>query len=167
MIRVLGIDSAFAKCGWALVERDGVRERLIAHGVLKAVDGEVVGEFAGRMATGSLTIDVVVIEDCYLDETERRNVDTLKVLARLVGRWQQAFEALGLSTTLVMADVWQRFLLTGLMPRQAKREARKAAAKTWARATFKEALGSDESDAVGLAVYWVRKRAFADKCAVA
>lgn len=163
MIRVLGIDSAFAKCGWALVERDGVRERLIAHGVLKAVDSDVVTEFSGRMATGNRTIDVVVIEDCYLDE----NVDTVKLLSRLVGRWQQAFEALGLSTHLVLADVWQRFLLTGLMPRQAKREARKEAAKTWARATFKEALGSDESDAVGLAVYWVRKRAFADKCAVA
>jgi Holliday junction resolvasome RuvABC endonuclease subunit len=88
---VLGIDSAPSCTGWALVERDGDRERLIAHGLLRSVDHDVVNEFAGRIAMGDLPVDVVVIEDVYLD----KNVDTVKVLSRLVGRWQQAFEPMG------------------------------------------------------------------------
>jgi Holliday junction resolvasome RuvABC endonuclease subunit len=154
---VLGIDSAFARTGWALVERDGAKERLIAHGILDAVDYEVVSEFAGKMATGALTIDVVVIEDAYLGV----NVDTLKALSRLVGRWQQAFEVLGLSTRLVMADVWQRGVLKGLMSTSTAREGRKRAAQIWAKATFAEALGEDEADAVGIATFEIRQRAFA------
>jgi hypothetical protein len=160
---VLGVDSAPSKCGWALVERDGARERLIAHGILHSVDHEVVGEFAGRMATASLTIDVVVIEDAYLD----KNVDTVKVLSRLVGRWQQAFEGLGLETQLVMADVWQRGILAGpLMPAVgATRATRKKAAKIWAQATFGESLDENEADAAGLATYGLRHRVFRRRAA--
>jgi Holliday junction resolvasome RuvABC endonuclease subunit len=158
---VLGVDSAFTRTGWALLERDGPKERLIAHGLLEACDAEVVGGFAHRMATGQLAINVVVIEDAYLD----KNVDTVKSLSRLVGRWQQAFEVLGLRTRLVMADVWQRGLLTGLITGKTEREGRKRAAQIWAKATFGEALHTDEADAVGLAVWQLRQRAFTERVA--
>jgi hypothetical protein len=117
----------------------------------------VVTEFSGQMATRGPTIEVVAIEDAYLGE----NVDTLKTLARLVGRWQQAFEALGLETRLVMADVWQRGILMGLISRTSGREARKKAAAVWARATFGTILGPDEADAAGLATWELRQRGFA------
>jgi Holliday junction resolvasome RuvABC endonuclease subunit len=158
---VLGIDSAPSCSGWALVERDGNRERLIAHGLLYTVDHEVVNEFAGRIAMGALTVDVVVIEDVYMD----KNVDTVKVLSRLVGRWQQAFEALGLSTRLVMADIWQRGMLTGLIAAGTKRDGRKKAAKLWAQATFAETLDENEADAAGIATWEIRQRAFAERAA--
>ena len=161
MTIVLGIDSAFTRTGWALLEREGPKERLIAHGLLEACDAEVVGGFAHKMATGPLTIGMVVIEDAYLDQ----NVDTLKSLSRLVGRWQQAFEVLGLRTRLVMADVWQRGLLTGLISGKTEREGRKRAAQIWAHATFGEALHTDEADAVGLAVWQLRHRAHAQRVA--
>lgn len=163
MTIVLGVDSAFTRTGWALVEREGPKERLIAHGLLEACDAEVVGGFAHKMATGPLGPDIkmVVIEDAYLD----MNVDTLKSLSRLVGRWQQAFEVLGLRTRLVMADVWQRGLLTGLITGKTERDGRKRAAQIWAHATFGEALHTDEADAVGLAVWQLRQRAFAQRIA--
>ena len=154
---VLGVDSAFSRTGWALVEREDRRERLIAHGILEACDADVVSEFAGKMATGPLTIHTVVIEDAYLAE----NVDTLKALCRLVGRWQQAFEVLGLRTRLVMADVWQRGILLGLIGARSEREERKRAAQLWAKATFGEVLHSDEADAAGIATWQIRQRAFA------
>lgn len=154
---VLGIDSAFHKAGWALVERSGPGEVLIGHGVLRAVDWEVVSEFSGRMAHGQpIAIDVVVIEDAYLD----KNVDTVKALSRLVGRWQQAFEALGVTTRLVMADVWQRAILTGLITGAANRQARKKAAQIWAKATYHKALSEDEADAAALATFEMRQRRF-------
>jgi Holliday junction resolvasome RuvABC endonuclease subunit len=155
----LGIDSAFTRTGWALVEREGAKERLIAHGLLEACDADVVGAFAHRMATGQLAIDIVVIEDTYLGE----NVDTLKSLSRLVGRWQQAFEALGLKTRLVMADVWQRGILMGLITGKTEREGRKKAAQIWANATFGEALPSDSADAAGIITWHLRQRAFAKR----
>jgi hypothetical protein len=154
---VLGVSSAFKRTGWALVERDGPKERLIAHGTLDAVDHEVVSEFAGKMATGKLAIDTVVIEDVYLGD----NVDGLKALCRLVGRWQQAFEGLGLETRLLMKDVWQRGVLAGLVSSGSPRESRRKAVSLWAKATFAEALGSEQGDAAGLATFEIRRRAFA------
>lgn len=160
-MRVLAIDSAFTRTGWGLLERDKPRERLIAHGILEACDAEVVGAFAHKMATGQLAIDVVAIEDTYLGE----NVDTLKSLSRLVGRWQQAFESLGLKTRLVMADVWQKGILMGLITGKTDREGRKRAAQIWAKATFGEALHTDEADAVGLGAWLLRQRAFTQRVA--
>lgn len=156
---VLAIDSAFTRTGWALMERDGRKERLIGHGLLEACDADVVNEFAGRMATGPLSINVVAVEDAYLGE----NVDTLKALSRLVGRWQQSFEVLGLKTRLVMADVWQKGILMGLITGKTEREGRKRAAQIWAQATFGEALHTDEADAVGLGAWVLRQRAFAKR----
>jgi Holliday junction resolvasome RuvABC endonuclease subunit len=160
---VLGIDSAPSCTGWALVERDGDRERLIAHGLLHSVDHEVVGEFAGRILMSAPTVTVVAIEDAYLD----KNVLTVKVLSRLVGRWQQAFEAYGLATRLVMAEVWQQGVLGGLIGRGTDRAGRKKAAKIWAQATFSEALDENEADAAALATYEIRQRAFAQRARTA
>lgn len=159
-MRILGIDSAISRCGWALVERvRGVgREKLLGRGVLCAVDGEVVQEFAGRMTNGKDEIDLVVIEDAYLD----KNVDTVKQLSRLVGRWEQAFETLGVETKLVMASVWQMRILTGLITPKSKRDERKLAAKRWAKATFNEDLGPDEADASAIATHEIRLRSFAE-----
>lgn len=163
MTVVLGIDSAPSCSGWALVERDGTRDRLIAHGLLHTVDHEVVEEFSGRMAMSGPTIDVVVIEDAYLD----KNVDTVKVLSRLVGRWQQAFEALGLATRLVMADVWQRGILSGLITPKTHRDGRKKAAKLWAQATFGEALDENEADGAAMATFELRRLVFAGRTSAA
>lgn len=154
---VLGIASAFRRTGWALVEHEGTGERLIAYGALDAVDHEVVSEFAGKMATGKLTIDMVVIKDAYLGE----HVDTLKSLCRLMGRWQQAFESLGIETRLLMEDVWQRGVLTGLISSGSIQDARRKAVQVWAKENFAVALGSDEGDAAGLATFEIRRRAFA------
>jgi hypothetical protein len=129
----------------------------VAYGCLTAVDADVVTEFSGQIVHRGPAVDVVAIEDCYLDQ----NVDTVKILSRLVGRWQQAFEALGLETHLVLADTWQRGILTGLMGPRSNREARKRAAAVWARATFGTVLEADEADAAGLATWELRQRRFA------
>ncbi len=125
------------------------------------MDYEVVSELAGKMATGALVIDVVAIEDASLD----KNLATTKALCRLVGRWQQAFEALGLTTRLVMGDVWQRVILAGLAASSSPRDLRKQAAQTWAKATFREALGEDEAGAAGIATYELRQRALRRRAA--
>lgn len=154
---VLGLDSAITKTGWALVERDGGKETLIQHGFLTDVDGDVVSEFAGRVHASNVAVDMVVVEDLYF----AKDANMVKKLARLTGRWQQAFEVLGFSTKLVMASAWQKSLLSGLMNAgSSDRNARKKACQLWVKATFGAELPVDEADAVGLAVYELRRSAF-------
>lgn len=152
---ILGLDSAPRRTGWALVDRVGSRERLVAYGVVGNCDAAVVHKFAADVTTkATAPLALVAIEDCYLE----KNVDTLKKLARLTGRWQQEFETRGLSTSLVMADVWQRGILRGLITDGAPRAARKAAAQKWVNWTHKVAVAPDEADAICLATWALRVR---------
>jgi len=50
---VLGLDSAITCAGFALLERTAGRERVLDHGRLRAVDGDVVARFAAQMMTGA------------------------------------------------------------------------------------------------------------------
>lgn len=147
---VLGLDAA-ARTGFALVEKTVGPERLIEHGSVDTGTADIIQTFATNMATRRRAPDIVVIEDCYLD----KNVQTLKALARLTGRWQQAFESMGLRTRLCMADVWQKRML-GQMG-GAGRASRKKAAMTWCRAWFKAELDPDAADAACMAAWECRR----------
>ncbi len=152
---ILGIDSAPAKTGWALVDRKGTKEELIASGVLARVDGTVVAEFVQRVMSGPRPT-MAAIEDAYLD----KNVQVVKVLSRLVGRWQQELDRVGLPHRLVMGSVWQRAVLRGLIGQTTKRAERKRAAKLWVKATFRLSVTEDEADAVALATWVSRQTRF-------
>ncbi len=151
---ILGLDSAPRRTGWALVQRNGSREELVAYGVIVTCDPATVHKFANDVMVGPKRIERVAIEDCYLE----KNVDTLKKLARLTGRWQQEFETRGLLTELVMADVWQRGVLRGLIASSSPRAARKAAAQKWVKWTYTMSVEPDEADAICLATWMLRAR---------
>lgn len=164
-ITVLGLDSA-SHTGYALLERDGPRERLIGCGVADLSvrpAAAVIEDFMAKV-TSLARVDVVAIEDNYLDtDPGKANVATLKTLARLVGRWEQAAESRGLATVLVPAQRWQSGILAGLCGPRADRKSRKAASSLWARATFGVAPVQDACDAIGIAAYEARRRSFAEK----
>ena len=161
-MRALGLDCA-TKCGWSVVEdalqaarKRGQAEHLVGHGVLdlsgkKKPISTVINELVFSLPS----IDVAVVELPYLDE----NVVTLRTLARLVGRFEHAFEPLHVGVELVMATEWQRAILGGFGGKN--REGLKKAAVLWARATFGAVLTEDEADAAGIASHVLRKRSFA------
>ncbi len=158
-MRALGIDCA-TNAGWAVVERMNGRERLLDHGVL-VLDGKQlpawnpVAALALRCRKEGLVPDVVAIELPYLG----KNVVTLRTLARLFGRFEQAFEPTGVEIVEIMATKWQHKVLGKFGGK--KREDLKKAAVLWARATFGVPLTDDEADAAGGAVCVLRERAFA------
>lgn len=162
-MRILGIDSA-TKTGFGLVERVGTKERLISYGAVDLGRGPMaaaIETFVERVIEDG-PIDEVAIEDNYLAAGEQANVVTLKCLARLAGRWEQAFEARGIRTVLVMAQKWQTGLLGGaLMGPTANRATRKKAAGLWVKATFGVTPGEDACDGIGLAAYRARHATFA------
>jgi Holliday junction resolvasome RuvABC endonuclease subunit len=98
--------------GWAVVERINGRERLLDHGVL-VLDGKQlpawnpVAALALRCRKEGLVPDVVAIELPYLG----KNVVTLRTLARLFGRFEQAFEPTGVEIVEIMPTKWQHEVL--------------------------------------------------------
>ena len=122
-----------------------------APGVLEAFGTVRAGAYdIGRLAERYTDVDLAGIEDSY----SHRNRHTAKVLARISGRWQQAFEHHGVATTFVAAKTWQHAILS-LSPR-AKRDERKAAAKAFARSAYGvKAPTEDEADSICLATYLV------------
>lgn len=166
---VLGLDSA-ARTGYAVVERLNGSERLLERGVLDLRDQETlatrIDDFAHKMA-GRFEIDVVAIEDNYLDTNEdKANVVTLKSLARMVGRWCQAFESRGITTVLANPQKWAVGVLRGvLMGPTSDRKTRKKACGIWVRATFKVQPEENEADAIGIATYEARQRDFFERAA--
>jgi Holliday junction resolvasome RuvABC endonuclease subunit len=157
-LRVLGIDCA-TKTGWFLVDNAAGKERLIGHGVLDLSRSPwtQIQWLVTHCRDLERLPDVVVIELPYLD----KNPVTLRTLAMLAGRFQQAFEAAGIPTELLMATQWQRKILGRFGGK--KREDLKKAAVLWARATFGEVLTTDEADAAGIATCVLRERAFANR----
>jgi Holliday junction resolvasome RuvABC endonuclease subunit len=150
---VVGIDSAELS-GFAIVQRAGVDERLIRHGVAAvrtAADVErVVADLVG---TGP---DVVAVEEPFIHP---RNPATGLALARLLGRWLQVFEGRGLATVTVPASMWQTAVLPGVTRRTRSAE-RKAAAQAFARERFGVEVTEDAADAIAMAT-WVARNATA------
>ena len=162
----VGIDCA-TKSGWAVVERTAGRERLLGHGVLDLSGhagrpSELISTFAGRLAK-EIPLDglPVAIELPYLGHGKALNVVTLRTLARLCGRWEQALGVYGADVELLRASDWQRRVL-GTLGGQ-KRADRKKAAQLWARGQFGARLSEDEADAVAIATDLLRERDMAAK----
>ena len=157
----LGLDAA-TKTGFALIAHVP-RETLLDHGVLD-LHGAAASQInvlvervrkAVHLAGGTMAGLLVAIEEPYLD----KNPKTLKVLARIVGRLEQAFEAQGCGVELVTASEWQGAVLAGFGGR--RRDGLKKAALIWCRAHLGVPVEQDVADAAGLAVHMLRREAIA------
>lgn len=150
----LGIDCA-TKTGWALVERESGRERLLDYGVLdisgkKLPAWNPVAALALRCRAPNPVPDVVAIELPYLD----KNVATALLLARLCGRFEQAFGPSGAQVVVHRASEWQSKILGRFGGRT--REELKKAVVLWGKATFGVQLPVDAADAAGGATHVLR-----------
>lgn len=150
----LGIDCA-TKAGWSLVENAGKGEELLDHGVLN-LDGKKlpawnqVSFLALRCRKPGLEPNVVAIELPWLG----KNVATTIVLARLCGRFEQAFDP-SAKVELVRASEWQASILGRFGGKS--RETLKKASKDLVKRIFKEDVTEDEADATWIAVSALRK----------
>ena len=150
----LGIDCA-TKTGWALVESDGGHEKLLADGVIDLGIPDFWMEIK-RLADASFwetepkRPDAVAIELPYMG----KNAHTLEVLARMCGRFEQAFESTGAQVQVVRASQWQTSILGRFGGKT--RAGLKLAAVAWAKGTFGVSLPSDAADAAGLACFALR-----------
>jgi len=152
-VRFMGVDVA-TMCGWAVVDKPSRgKADLFTFSVCNMGNG-LAACHATMLAAKALEwkVRLVGLEEPYLGENPR----SLKVLARLVGRFEQAFGEAGIPTMLVPAQTWQTAVLGrfGGM----KREERKKACRIWAKAMFGLDLDEDAADAAGLAYHLATRR---------
>lgn len=152
--RVLAIDPAVKKTGWAVLDADGRRvKRVVARGVFKYATPAEIDEFAAHLAQPALHPDVVAIEDQYLD----KNVHTLIRLVEMRVRFQHSFQIREIPVVVIPADEWQMGLLSGMITRKSRRIERKAACLKYIQSLHDPKCKSqDEADAIAIGVWAVR-----------
>lgn len=151
-MRCLGIDVA-TSCGWAIVDISERGLPVLPRSGVMILDVRLASQVKelASFAQHPWRVDVVGLEEPYLGN----NPHALKVLARLIGRFEQAFGVVGIETVLVPAQTWQTAVLGSFGGK--KREDRKKAARIWAKAMFGRDLPQDAADAAGLAYYLATK----------
>jgi Holliday junction resolvasome RuvABC endonuclease subunit len=142
---VIGVDSA-ERTGFAVL----ADARLVRHGVADIASAADVERTADLLALHRP--DLVCVEAPFV----RVNAATGLTLARLLGRWLQAFERRDIPTATVLASTWQPIVLVGRMTPRTKGPDRKLAAQAWALETFGLELPEDEADAAGIAAWAAR-----------
>ncbi len=137
---VLGISASPAGSGWALVDVNLERGRIVSTGRVRGSGGEVISALAGQMAALPSPPELVVVEDVRPSE---------RTYSQTVGRWLQAFDGLGVESVTVAPGIWQAALVPGDGDRQT------AGART-ARSTY----GTEvvDPDAACAALWAGRKR---------
>ena len=122
-------------------------DRVIRRGTCFVAAYHDVERAADEVATFAPSL--VAIEEPFV----RVNPATGLYLARLLGRWLQAFERRGLPTATVLASTWQPVVLGTRITTRTPSAMRKAAAVAWARERFGVDLPEDEADAAGIAAW--------------
>lgn len=152
------IDNA-TNAGWAIVDTE--REQLLGYGHRNVHEPLAVNHLAGEIAL-RYRPGLVAIEDNFLGSGPKMNVDTVKALSRLVGRWELALAERGIAYEIMMPEVWQRGVLAGLVQWRPhpKRAQLKEAAKKFARLAHRVTCTEDEADAIGLATHIARRVRF-------
>lgn len=149
----LGIDAA-TKTGWAMVGQERGREKLLEWGVLdfKKHDADPwnpAAFLALHCRQPAPEPNIVAIELPFLGPSPH----TLEVLARICGRFEQAFGPSGADVRVVRSNQWQPKMLG---PTRMKRAVLKKLAVAWCRSNLGAVLPQDAADAAVLAVYALR-----------
>lgn len=160
--RVLGIDPAVRKTGWAVMDADGRRvTRIVKTGVYHYATTDDIQAFALALCKPDVRPDLVAIEGQYFD----KNVAVLIALVEMRMRIQVIFELQGIPVVIVAAQDWQLGLLNGLINRKSPRKDRKAAAALYVKRFHpSNAKSQDEIDAIAIGVWAIRADLVSKAC---
>jgi crossover junction endodeoxyribonuclease RuvC len=87
IVRVLGIDCGTERTGWGVIESDGRRHRVLAHGVIRAVAAKPMEQRLAAIAQGLRAVlldhqpDAAAVEEVFFSQ----NVKTALKLAHVRG----------------------------------------------------------------------------------
>lgn len=153
-MRLLALDQASNVTGWAIFDDENL-EQYGKIDVSKYYDlGErlhILREEVEHIIDDE-HIDVVVLEDIYMDGQRVNNVQTFKVLAEVFGVLYELCVGMQIPVDAVLAGTWKSTL--GIKGKT--RPEQKRAAQAWVVNTYGKKPTQDECDAICIGAHTVR-----------
>ena len=153
-MRLLALDQASNVTGWAIFDDENL-EQYGKIDVSKYYDlGErlhILREEVEHIIDDE-HIDIVVLEDIYMDGQRVNNVQTFKVLAEVFGVLYELCVGMQIPVDAVLAGTWKSTL--GIKGKT--RTEQKRAAQAWVVDTYGKKPTQDECDAICIGAHTVR-----------
>lgn len=149
-MRVLGIDCGTERTGWGVIDSDGRRHRVLAHGVIRTAPAHPLAQRLARIAEGLRAVvaqhhpDAAAVEDIFYSQ----NVKTALKLAHVRGVALLAVSEAGVSVG-EYSPLEVKTSVVGYGRAEKQQVARMVRALTGMRDAFDSA---DASDALAVAI---------------
>lgn len=155
-MRILALDQASRITGWAIFDEN----KLERYGTINVGKYYELGErlYQIRQQIEHLIddehIDVVILEDIYLDESMMNNIQTFKALAEVFGVIYELCVEMKKPVEAVLPKVWRATLgIKGkTRPEQKKND------KLWVQNTYNITPSEDECDAICIGAHYNHSR---------
>lgn len=153
-MRLLALDQSSNVSGWAIFDDDNLEQ-------YGKIDVSKIYDLGERLYTlrqkvehmiDDEHIDVVMLEDIYMDGQRVNNVQTFKVLAEVFGVLYELCVEMKVPVDAVLAGTWKSTL--GIKGKT--RPEQKRAAQEWVVKTYGKKPTQDECDAICIGAHTVR-----------
>ena len=156
-MRVLALDQASRVSGWAIFDEENL-EQYGKIDVSKYYElGERLHQIRKRVKKiiEDEQIDLIILEDIYLDGERINNVQTFKALAEVFGVLYELCIDLEKPVEAVLAKTWR----STLDIKGKTRPEQKQNAQNWVVSTYKVKVSEDVADAICIGAHKVRSSA--------
>lgn len=151
---LLALDQSSRTTGWAVFQDSN----LLDSGTF-TVTGADIGKRLVSIKSIVLSllekydIKEVVFEDIQVQQNVLNNISTFKILAEVFGVLWETFEELNIPSSAVLSTVWKSYL--GI--KGTNRAEQKKNAQNYVLNNYKKKVSQDESDAICIGTYKVKK----------
>ena len=154
-MRVLALDQSSRITGYAFFE-DG---KLIKSGIIKLTNNDLgtrLVQLRDKVVEyiNEWNIEYIIYEDIQLQGQSINNVETFKVLAEVIGNFEELFTELNIPHEAVLSTVWKSAV--GVKGRY--RADQKKNAQLLVKQTYALEVSEDESDAICIGMYFCNKK---------
>ena len=154
-MRILALDQASRISGWAIFEDDNLEQ-------YGKIDVSQYGNLGDRLhiireevehLIDDEHIDMVFLEDIYMDGQKVNNVQTFKALAEVFGVLYELCISMDIPVEAVLAGTWKSTL--GIKGKT--RPEQKRAAQAWVEQTYGNKPTQDECDAICIGAHAIKQ----------
>ena len=154
-MRILALDQASRISGWAIFEDDNLEQ-------YGKIDVSQYGNLGDRLhiireevehLIDDKHIDMVFLEDIYMDGQKVNNVQTFKALAEVFGVLYELCISMDIPVEAVLAGTWKSTL--GIKGKT--RPEQKRAAQAWVEQTYGNKPTQDECDAICIGAHAIKQ----------
>ena len=155
-MKILALDQASRISGWAIFEDD----KLISFGKIDLSNYDNIGDRLHNLRKTieayiiNQNIDIVILEDIYMDNQKINNVQTFKILAETFGVLYELCVSMKVPVEAVLAGTWKSTLgIKGKTRPEQKRNA-----QLWVQNNYNQKPTQDECDAICIGAHIIKQQ---------